>query len=141
MPGVRLAGVNSGSASVPQAGPAAVGADAHNASSLGGDGDQAVTQRFVPKSGSSASAGAGENLIVDAATGSGQAMSPLRAYAANLQDVINSLDLTPKEVSVEIRLKIAGEAGCILAKAGTAAEMKVALTWEPGAARSIGGSD
>ena len=58
-------------------------------------------------------------------------MTTLKAYAASLEDLITGLDLTPKEVSVEIGLKLSGSAGFIIAKAGAETEMKVALTWEP----------
>lgn len=60
-----------------------------------------------------------------------EAMSTLKSYAANLEDLITSLDLTPREVSVEIGLKMTGSAGFVIAKAGAETEMKVALTWEP----------
>lgn len=60
-----------------------------------------------------------------------KAMEPLRAYAGNIEEVISDLDITPREVSVEVGLKWSGETGFIIAKAGTEVEMKVALTWEP----------
>lgn len=61
----------------------------------------------------------------------GDAMSIVKSYASTVQDVVGGLKVTPKEVSVEIGLKLKGEAGFIIAKAGTEAEMKIALTWEP----------
>lgn len=60
-----------------------------------------------------------------------EAMSTLKAYAGGLEDLILGLDLTPREVSVEIGLKMTGSAGFIIAKAGAETEMKVSLTWEP----------
>ena len=58
-------------------------------------------------------------------------MSTQKAYAANLEDLIRGLDLTPSEVSVEIGLKLSGSVGFIITKAGAETEMKVSLTWEP----------
>ena len=60
-----------------------------------------------------------------------EALGTLKAYAGTVQQVIGGLDVTPKEVSVEIGLKLVGEAGFIIAKAGTEAEMTIALKWEP----------
>ncbi len=71
------------------------------------------------------------NVVVKATASFTDAMGSLKAYAASLNDVIASLAVKPQQVSVEIGLKLEGEAGFIIAKAGTAAEMKVALTWEP----------
>jgi phosphoglucomutase len=51
-----------------------------------------------------------------------------------VQKVVAELDVMPKEVSVEVGLKFAFEAGAgffAIAKAGTEADMKVSLTWEP----------
>ena len=60
-----------------------------------------------------------------------EAMATLEAYAACIEDLVTGLDLTPKEVSVEIGLKMTGSVGFIIAKAGADTEMKVSLTWEP----------
>jgi hypothetical protein len=61
-----------------------------------------------------------------------EAMQTLKAYAATVEDLIKGLDLRPKEVSVQVGLKLKGEAGFIIAKAGTEAEMQVSLKWQPG---------
>lgn len=60
-----------------------------------------------------------------------KAMGTLKAYAANLEDMIMGLDLTPKEVSVEIGMKLSAKGWFVIAQAGSEAEMKIALTWEP----------
>jgi sulfur carrier protein ThiS len=73
----------------------------------------------------------GEDLTVEASTRLEEAMSTLKNYAATLQDLIADLDVRPREVSVEVGLKLVGETGFIIAKAGAETEMKVALTWEP----------
>lgn len=60
------------------------------------------------------------------------AMSSLQAYAGSVQDIVNNLATTPKEVTVEVGLTLKGEAGFFaIAKAGTEAEMRVTLSWEP----------
>ncbi len=61
-----------------------------------------------------------------------RAMSTLKAYAGSIQDIVNDLDVRPKEVTVEVGLTFKGEAGVFaIAKAGTEAEMKIALKWAP----------
>lgn len=60
-----------------------------------------------------------------------EAMGTLKAYAGNLADLIDEIDLTPEEVSFEVGLKMTGSAGFIIAKAGAETEMRVALTWKP----------
>ncbi len=71
-------------------------------------------------------------IVAGAPNSFDDAMSSLRAYAASLEDLIQSLHMTPKAVSAEIGLKFSGTAGFIIAKAGMETETKVALTWEPG---------
>ena len=105
---------------------------ARNAQSADGIAE-VMARGYVPKSPSASTTASSGNIVAKAPTSFGEAMTSLRAYAANLQELIGNLDLTPKEVSVEIGLTIAGEAGWIIAKAGTSAEIKIALTWEPGA--------
>lgn len=83
---------------------------------------------LVAKGGSGAVAGA--EIVAKASESFDEAMSTLKAYAASVEDLVMDLDLTPKEVSVEIGLKMSGSAGFIIAKADAEAEMKVALTWE-----------
>jgi inner membrane protein involved in colicin E2 resistance len=60
-----------------------------------------------------------------------EAMATLKAYAGNLADLIEEIEMTPEEVSFEVGLKMTGSAGFIIAKAGAETEMKVALTWKP----------
>ncbi|NBC34610.1 MAG: hypothetical protein GVY13_18185 [Alphaproteobacteria bacterium] len=68
-----------------------------------------------------------------------QAMESLRAYAGSLADMIEGLDLTPEEVSIDVGLKMTGSAGFIIAKAGAETEMKVSLTWKPRKTSASGG--
>lgn len=60
-----------------------------------------------------------------------EAMVTLKAYAASLDDLIRGLHLTPKEVAVQIGLRMSGSAGFIIAKAGAETDMKISLKWEP----------
>jgi Trypsin-co-occurring domain 1 len=60
-----------------------------------------------------------------------EAMVTLKAYAASLDDLIRGLDLTPKEVAVQIGLRMSTSAGFIIAKAGAETDMKISLKWEP----------
>ena len=61
-----------------------------------------------------------------------KAMFSLKAYAGSLQDIVGDLDVRPREVSVEVGLKLKAQAGFFaIATAGTEADMKVKLTWEP----------
>ena len=73
----------------------------------------------------------GREIVADAPTSLQEAMSTLRAYAASIEDMILQLDLTPREVGVEVGLKVTGSAGFIIAKAGAESEMKVSLKWQP----------
>jgi hypothetical protein len=75
----------------------------------------------------------GGEILANAPKTFDQAMTTLRAYAANLEDFILSLDLTPQEVSVQIGLKLTGSAGFVIAKAGGESEMRVSLKWAPNA--------
>ena len=59
------------------------------------------------------------------------AMETMRAYAASLDDIVQSLPLAPEEVSFEFNLKMSGSVGFVIAKAGAESEMKVSLTWAP----------
>lgn len=82
---------------------------------------------------------AAEEAVVELDTRFDKAMASLKAYVGSLQDVLGGLDVTPKEVTVEVGLTLKGEAGFFaIAKAGTEAAMKVTLTWEPGKSRAPG---
>lgn len=66
-----------------------------------------------------------------------KAMSSLSAYASALQDIIDGLDVTPQKVEVEVGLKLRAEGNLFaIAKAGTDAETRVKLTWEPRKAKT-----
>ena len=76
----------------------------------------------------------GEDAVVKSDTRFDKAMDSLKAYAGTVQQVVAGLDVMPKEVTVEVGLKFAFEAGTgffAIAKAGTEADMRVSLTWEP----------
>ncbi len=73
----------------------------------------------------------GGDVIAKAPGKFDEAMGTLKAYAGNLADLIEEIELTPEEVSFEVGLKMTGSAGFIIAKAGAETEMKVALTWKP----------
>ena len=75
--------------------------------------------------------GGSSDVIVKAPISFGDAMSTLKSYAANLEDLVADMPFAPHEVSVEIGLKLAGSAGFIIAKAGAETEMKVSMTWKP----------
>lgn len=62
------------------------------------------------------------------------AMTSLGNYAKTVQKMVSGLDATPEKVTVDVGLKFAFEAGTgffAIAKAGTTADVKVSLTWEP----------
>lgn len=94
-------------------------------------GGEAAPPKFVSKGSQAMTPKGGADIVAKAPRSFDEAMGTLRAYAANLEELILGLDLTPKEVSVEIGLKMSGSAGFVIAKAGAETEMKVALTWEP----------
>ncbi len=94
-------------------------------------GGEAVTPAFTSKGSQTMAAMGVGDVVAKAPKSFDEAMATLKAYAGSLEDLIMGLDLTPKEVSVEIGLKLSGSAGFIIAKAGAETEMKVALTWEP----------
>ena len=100
-------------------------------------GGEAATPAFTSKGAQTMTAKGMGDIVAAAPKSFDEAMATLKAYAGSLEDLIMGLDLTPKEVSVEIGLKMSGSAGFIIAKAGSEVEMKVALTWEPkGGSRS-----
>ena len=107
-------------------GSVAVEVDENVARQAGGDDDG---KEFTEK-GEPSTAGV-RDVVAKAPHSFEDAMSSLKAYAASLEDLIMGLNLTPKEVSVEVGLKMSGSVGFIIAKAGADTEMKVALTWEP----------
>lgn len=59
------------------------------------------------------------------------AIQSLKSYADNLQKLVQDIDVTPNEVSVEVSLKLVGSAGFVIAKAGAETAMKVNLKWTP----------
>ena len=100
-------------------------------------GGEAATPALTSKGSQTMTAKGVRDVVAKAPKSFDEAMATLKAYAGSLEDLIMGLDLTPKEVSVEIGLKMSGSAGFIIAKAGAETEMKVSLTWEPkGGSRS-----
>lgn len=87
---------------------------------------------WVSKGVTALSKGGGEDTEFETKTEFNDAIQSLGAYANSLQDVIGGIKLTPKEVSVEIGMKLTGEAGFIIASAKGEADMRITLTWEPG---------
>lgn len=71
------------------------------------------------------------NYVVKADKRFDQALNTLRGYAGTIQQVIGGLEVPPQEVSVQVGLKLKGEAGFVIAKAGSEAEMTISLKWEP----------
>ncbi len=94
-------------------------------------GGESATPEFTSKGSQTMTAKGIGDIVAKAPKSFDEAMATLKAYAGSLEDLIMGLDLTPKEVSVEIGLKMSGSAGFIIAKAGAETEMKVSLTWEP----------
>lgn len=110
-------------------GPVSIEADDSLARELAGSSSQSS---WVSKGASPMKAkGVGGDILVEAEGRLEEAMSSLTAYVATLQSLVERLDLRPREVAVEIGLKMTGSAGFIIAKAGAETEMKVSLTWEP----------
>lgn len=60
-----------------------------------------------------------------------EAIQSLKSYADNLQKLVQDIDVTPDEVSVEVSLTLVGSAGFVIAKAGAETAMKVNLKWKP----------
>lgn len=74
-----------------------------------------------------------KKLVAIATTSFAQATDMLYAYTANIQDALKDLDIAPKDVAIELNLKFIGEAGFVIAKAGTEAEFKILISWTPAA--------
>lgn len=86
---------------------------------------------FVAKGSGGLRAKGVEDIVAKASQRFEDAMGTLKTYAASLQDVVMDFDVTPREVAVEIGLKLSGTAGFVIARAGAETEMRVTLTWEP----------
>ena len=59
-----------------------------------------------------------------------KALEPIRKISNHLVQNIKDIDITPDEVSVELGLKFNAEAGIIISKASTEANIKINLTWK-----------
>ena len=94
-------------------------------------GGQPLPPGFVAKGAVPMTAKGSGDVIAKASARFEEAMGTLKTYAASLQDLVMGLDLTPREVTVEIGLKMTGSAGFVIARAGAETEMKVTLTWQP----------
>ena len=94
--------------------------------------EPAEQNTWVPKGVKARSKGGGKDTEIETKTEFNDAIQSLGAYANSLQDVIGGIRLTPREVSVEIGMKLTGSAGFIIASAKGEADMRITLTWEPG---------
>ena len=88
--------------------------------------------RWVAKGVRTLAKGGGKDTEIETKAEFTDAIQSLGAYANSLQDVIGGIRLAPKEVSVEIGMKLTGSAGFIIASAKGEADMRITLTWEPG---------
>ena len=80
--------------------------------------------------GLSGAAGAFKEVISE--TRFENAIGSLKAYAQGIQEIVQGMNARPKEVTVEVGLTLKGEAGFFaIAKAGSEAQMKVKMSWEP----------
>ena len=59
-----------------------------------------------------------------------KALEPIRKISNHLVQNIKDIDITPDEVSVELGLKFNAEAGIIISKASSEANIKINLTWK-----------
>lgn len=69
------------------------------------------------------------------------ALGTIDVVARGVLQQLAGLARTPDEVQVDFGLELNAKAGTFLAAAGTAAHLKVSLTWRPEADRSSGGQD
>lgn len=95
------------------------------------DGDDRIrSDGMIPKSGLRMSAD--EQTVVKSHVPFERALSSLEAYVASVQDVISAIETAPKEVSMEVGLKLRARASFFsIATAGTEADIKLKLVWEP----------
>lgn len=100
--------------------------------------DNATPKGYVPKGAVPISRSGGQ-VAAEAVGSLGTAMGSLKAYVATLQDVVGSLAVVPKEITIELGIKVTADAGIVIAKAGTEGSLTVTLTWEPGGAKSPAG--
>jgi len=63
-----------------------------------------------------------------------KALATVKEVARGVLDQLHGLSVTPQEVTVEFGIELTGRAGAMLVAAGTSAQLKVGLTWRPGAA-------
>lgn len=73
----------------------------------------------------------GDDIVRRASAKFEDAMASLKDYAGGLADLVDDLDFTPDQVSVEVGLKLKGSLGFVIAKAGAETDMKVALSCKP----------
>jgi hypothetical protein len=72
--------------------------------------------------------------ILEATESFESALGRMKAVANAFARTLGAIDLRPDSASVELALKFTGAAGVVFAKAEAEAQMKVSLTWKPGAA-------
>ena len=93
------------------------------ARAAGGEGHGELTSK-----GSGGEAG---DIVAPAIAGIDKTLATLKAYVGTLADMVETLGITPEQVSVELGLKFTGSAGFVIAKAGAETHMKVSLSWKP----------
>jgi len=94
--------------------------------------DQSVLEAMeADDSGVEMLSGGGSDGSVRASIKFNDALQSLRNYVSSIQDVVQELELKPKEVAIEVGVTLKGSAGFVIAKAGAETSMKVTLKWEP----------
>lgn len=74
-------------------------------------------------------AGRGEQRIVEAAASLDEAIGSVLPAATRMFEVLEQLK--PASAQLEFGVKLSGEFGGLIAKAGGEAQLNVTLTWEP----------
>ena len=90
------------------------------------DEDAAAGSKFTPAS-------RGGEVVLQATEGFDQALGRVKAAANAFARTLGEIDLKPESASVELALKFTGAAGAVFARIGAEAQMKVTLSWKPGA--------
>ncbi len=57
------------------------------------------------------------------------ALNPLKAVGVKIFETLSQADKAPKEVSIEMGVKFSAEAGIVISKASTEANIKLQLKW------------
>ena len=81
-------------------------------------------------------AGRAADVAATAAQSLTSTLDALRSAASTTLQRLRSMDTQPSEVTLEFSIQLAAEAGVVVARTQTAANMKVALKWVNDQARS-----